>query len=66
MVKENPIHRQQIDPVLMADRFPHYDLDGRLAADAAEIGAIVAGHEEAIAHAYWDAFNSLPSIDRPI
>ena len=35
MVKENPIHKQQIDPVLMADRFPFYDLDGRLAADAA-------------------------------
>ena len=32
MVKENPIHKQQIDPVLMADRFPYYDLDGRLAA----------------------------------
>ena len=37
MVKENPIHKQQIDPVLMADRFPFYDLDGCLAADAAEI-----------------------------
>ena len=37
MVKENPIHKQQIDPVLMADRFPFYDLDGRLAADAAEV-----------------------------
>ena len=24
MVKENPIHKQQIDPVPMADRFPYY------------------------------------------
>jgi len=66
MVKENPIHKQQIDPVPMADRFPFYDLDGRLAADAAEIHAIIAGREEAIAKAYWDAFNALPSVDRTV
>jgi methyl-accepting chemotaxis protein len=66
MVKENPIHKQQIDPVAMAERFPFYDLDGRLAADAAEVHAIVAGHEEAMGRAYWEAFNALPSIDRPI
>jgi methyl-accepting chemotaxis protein len=66
MVKENPIHKQQIDPVLMADRFPYYDLDGRLAADAAEIYGIVAGREDHIARAYWDAFNALPSIDRRV
>ena len=35
MVKENPIHKQQIDPILMSERFPYYDLDGRLAANAA-------------------------------
>ena len=66
MVKENPIHRQQIDPVLMADRFPFYDLDGQLAANAAEIHAIIAGREEAIGKAYWDAFNALPTIERRI
>jgi len=66
MVKENPIHKQQIDPVLMSDRFPYYDLDGRLAANAAEIQAIIAGHEEEIARAYWDAFNALPSVDRGV
>ena len=66
MVKENPIHKQQIDPVLMADRFPFYDLDGRLAANAAEIQTIIAGREEDIARAYWDAFNALPSVDRPV
>lgn len=66
MVKENPIHKQQIDPILMADRFPLYDLDGRLAADATEIQAIIAGREEAIATAYWDAFNALPSVDRKV
>ena len=66
MVKENPIHKQQIDPVLMSDRFPYYDLDGRLAANAAEIRAIIAGHEEEIARAYWDAFNALPSVDREV
>ncbi|MGL3819902.1 methyl-accepting chemotaxis protein [Sphingopyxis sp. R3-92] len=66
MVKENPIHRQQIDPVPMADRFPLYDLDGQLAANAAEIHAIVAGREEAIGRAYWDAFNALPTIERRV
>ncbi|WP_257547884.1 methyl-accepting chemotaxis protein [Sphingopyxis sp. DBS4] len=66
MVKENPIHKQQIDPVLMADRFPFYDLDGQLAAHSAEIQAIIAGREEVIARAYWDAFNALPSVDRPV
>ncbi|ALC13012.1 methyl-accepting chemotaxis protein [Sphingopyxis sp. 113P3] len=62
MVKENPIHKQQIDPVLMADRFFYYDLDGRLVADAADIAAIVAGHEEELGRAYWNAFNALPHI----
>jgi len=66
MVKENPIHKQQIDPVPMADRFPFYDLDGRLAADAAEIHLIIGGREEAVAKAYWDAFNALPSVDREV
>jgi methyl-accepting chemotaxis protein len=66
MVKENPIHKQQIDPVLMADRFPFYDLDGRLAADAAEIHAIISGREDMIARAYWDAFNRLPGIERKV
>jgi methyl-accepting chemotaxis protein len=66
MVKENPIHKQQIDPVPMADRFPYYDLDGRLAAHAAEIHGIIAGREEAIAAAYWTAFNRLPSVDRRV
>lgn len=66
MVKENPIHKQQIDPVLMADRFPFYDLDGRLVANATEIQTIIAGHEEDIARAYWDAFNALPSVDRSV
>ena len=62
MVKDNPIHKQQIDPVLMADRFPYYDLDGRLAADAREIAEMVAGHEEPIGRAYWTAFNALPHV----
>jgi len=66
MAKENPIHKQQIDPVPMADRFPYYDLDGRLAANAAEIHSIIAGREEAVARAYWDAFNALPSVDRRV
>ena len=66
MVKENPIHKQQIDPVLMADRFPFYDLDGRLTADAREIHAIISGREESIARAYWDAFNALPGIERKV
>ena len=66
MVKENPIHKQQIDPVLMADRFPFYDLDGRLAADAAEVHAIISGREDMIARAYWDAFNRLPGIERKV
>jgi methyl-accepting chemotaxis protein len=66
MVKENPIHKQQIDPISMADRFPYYDLDGQLAANAAEIHAIIAGREEAIARAYWDAFNALPSVERAV
>src|SRR3546814_6095013 len=60
MVKDNPIHKQQIDPVLMADRFPYYDLDGRLVADAHEIAELAAGHEAPIEHAYWTAFNALP------
>ena len=66
MVKENPIHKQQIDPVPMADRFPYYDLDGQLAAQATEIHAIIAGREEAIAAAYWTAFNALPTVDRRV
>ncbi|WP_447760679.1 methyl-accepting chemotaxis protein [Sphingopyxis panaciterrae] len=66
MVKENPIHKQQIDPVLMVDRFPFYDLDGQLAANGAEIHAIVAGREEEMAAAYWHAFNALPAITRKI
>ncbi len=66
MVKENPIHKQQIDPILMADRFPYYDLDGQLAATAAEIHMIIAGREEAVAAAYWDAFNALPSVERAV
>lgn len=66
MVKDNPIHKQQIDPILMADRFPYYDLDGQLAANAAEIHMIIAGREEAVARAYWDAFNALPSVERAV
>ena len=66
MVKENPIHKQQIDPISMAERFPYYDLDGQLAAQAAEIHAIIVGREEAIARAYWDAFNALPSVERAV
>ncbi|MDK2761962.1 MAG: methyl-accepting chemotaxis protein [Sphingopyxis sp.] len=66
MVKDNPIHRQQVDPVPMADRFPYYDLDGRLAADAAEIHTIIAGREATIAVAYWQAFNALPDIERRV
>ncbi|MDZ3830446.1 MAG: methyl-accepting chemotaxis protein [Sphingopyxis sp.] len=66
MVKQNPIHRQQIDPVPMAERFPIYDLDGQLAANALEIQTIIAGHEEEIGKAYWDAFNALPTITRPV
>ncbi len=46
--------------------FPYYDLDGRLAANAGEIHVIIAGREEAIASAYWDAFNALPSVDRRV
>src|SRR3546814_9581288 len=52
----------QIDPVLMADRFPYYDLDGRLVADAHEIAELAAGHEEPIGRAYWTAFNALPHV----
>lgn len=66
MVKENPIHKQQIDPILMADRFPYYDLDGQLAANAAEIHMIIAGREEAVARAYWDSFNALASVERAV
>ncbi|RYD42138.1 MAG: chemotaxis protein [Sphingomonadales bacterium] len=66
MAKENPIHKQQIDPVPMADRFPYYDLDGRLASNAAEIHSIIAGREEAVAAAYWSAFNALPTVDRKV
>ena len=66
MVKENPIHKQQIDPISMAERFPYYDLDGQLAAQAAEIHAIIVGREDAIARAYWDAFNALPSVERAV
>ncbi len=66
MVKENPIQKQQIDPILMAERFPYYDLDGQLAADAAEIYGIIAGREEHIARAYWQAFNTLPGIERKV
>ncbi|WP_411339690.1 methyl-accepting chemotaxis protein [Sphingopyxis sp. J-6] len=66
MVKENPIHKQQIDPVLMVERFPFYDLDGSLAADALEIHSIIAGREESIARAYWHSFNTLPSIERKV
>src|SRR3546814_11640752 len=47
MVKENPIHKQQIDPILMSERFPYYDLDGHLAACGAEIHQIIAGREDA-------------------
>src|SRR3546814_17775865 len=57
MVKENPIHKQQIDPILMSERFPYYDLDGQLAACGAEIHQIIAGREDAVARAYWDTFN---------
>src|SRR3546814_10219741 len=46
MVKENPIHKQQIDPILMSERFPYYDLDGHLAACGAEIHQIIAGRED--------------------
>jgi len=66
MVKENPIQKQQIDPILMAERFPYYDLDGHLVADAAEIYGIIAGREDHIARAYWHAFNALPGIERKI
>ena len=66
MVKENPIHKQQIDPISMAERFPYYDLDGQLVANAAEIHTIVVGREDAIARAYWDAFNMLPSVERAV
>src|SRR3546814_17471030 len=66
MVKENPIHKQQIDPILMSERFPYYDLDGQLAACGAEIHQIIAGREDAVARAYWDAFNALPSVDRKV
>src|SRR5690606_35575711 len=66
MVKDNPIHKQQIDPVPMAERFPFYDLDGQLAANAAEVHAIVAGREDQIGRAYWDAFNALPIVTRKI
>src|SRR5690606_22391464 len=66
MVKENPIHKQQIDPVLMSERFPYYDLDGQLAACADEIHKIIAGREEAVGRAYWDAFNRLSSVDRKV
>ena len=66
MVKDNPIHKQQIDPISMADRFPYYDLDGQLAAHATEIHSIIAGREDAIARAYWDAFNALPSVERAV
>ena len=48
MVKDNPIHKQQIDPVPMADRFPYYDLDGQLAAQATEIHAIIAACQAAL------------------
>src|SRR3546814_149353 len=50
----------------MADRFPFYDLDGRLAADAAEIHRITEGHDEEMGRAYWDAFNALPSNERKV
>ncbi|WP_225940766.1 methyl-accepting chemotaxis protein [Sphingopyxis sp. OAS728] len=50
----------------MAERFPYYDLDGQLAADAAEIYGIIAGREEHIARAYWQAFNALPGIERKV
>ena len=66
MVKENPIHKQQIDPILMSERFPYYDLDGQLAVCGAEIHTIIAGREDAVARAYWDAFNKLPSVDRKV
>ncbi|WP_168453780.1 methyl-accepting chemotaxis protein [Sphingopyxis microcysteis] len=66
MVKDNPIHKQQIDPISMADRFPYYDLDGQLAAHATEIHSIITGREDAIARAYWDAFNALPSVERAV
>lgn len=66
MAKDNPIHKQQIDPILMADRFHYYDLDGQLAANAAEVHAILAGHEEEMARAYWEAFNALPSTERQV
>lgn len=61
MAKYSPIHKQQIDPILMADRFPLYDLDGNLAAEATEISKIIAGREIELVRTYWDAFNSLPT-----
>src|SRR3546814_16462506 len=50
----------------MSERFPYYDLDGQLAACGAEIHQIIAGREDAVARAYWDAFNELPSVDRKV
>src|SRR3546814_11117381 len=62
MVRDNPIHKQQIDPVMMADRFPYSELDGRLVADAHAIAAIAAGHEEHTDCDNWTEYNHLPHV----
>lgn len=66
MVRENPIFKQEVDPIAIADRFPLFDIDGTLAADGAEIHAIIADHVETLARAYWVAFNARQPADKQV
>src|SRR3546814_3047572 len=50
----------------MSEGVPEFDRDGQLAACGAEIHQSIAGRGDAVARAYCDTFNELPSVDRKV
>ncbi|MGK6353683.1 methyl-accepting chemotaxis protein [Sphingomonas sp. DT-207] len=47
-----------------AEHIAEYDWDGQIGPACAEIAALIEGHHEAIARAFWDHYLTLPATER--
>ena len=59
-------NRAEISEILVRDRIPLFDGDGRLAADCAEIWEIVQRDVVTIARAFWVQYSRSPDVGQPI
>lgn len=64
--EQSPLEALSVTPVRIADRLPLFNRDGKLGELAAQVHAIIDGHERESALAFWHSYNELPDIPRRV